>query len=183
MAFVGLVPSEHSSGAAHARSDHEGRQQPRPSPAGRVGLARAPPPEGRLRAPAATAARTRRDRARLALPAAPPPALAADGRPRQAAPEDRRRLRPRARRFRLGDRHRPTTQKQPDINYSRPEQRMRPPHGEPSQASMRHRRRRPATLDRGSSRRFPVMRSRPANVSLIHRRCPHPPLTRTHHNP
>ena len=31
---------------------------------------------------------------------------------------------------------------------------------------------RPATLDRGSSRRIPVMRHQPANVSLIHRRCP-----------
>ena len=35
-------------------------------------------------------------------------------------------------------------------------------------------RRRPATLERASSRRFPVMRCRPANVSLIHRRCPGP---------
>jgi transposase len=38
-------------------------------------------------------------------------ALAADGRPRQAPPEDRRRLRPRARRVRLGDRHQPAAQK------------------------------------------------------------------------
>lgn len=37
---------------------------------------------------------------------------------------------------------------------------------------------RPATLDRGSSRRTPVMRSRPANVSLTHRRCPGTPATR-----
>jgi transposase len=50
MAFVGLVPSEHSSGEQRrARVDHEGRQQPRPAPARRVGLARAPPAEGRLR--------------------------------------------------------------------------------------------------------------------------------------
>jgi len=41
-------------------------------------------------------------RACLALPTAPLPTLAADGRPRQAVAEDRRRLRPRARRLRLG---------------------------------------------------------------------------------
>ena len=35
--------------AAPARSDHQGRQQPRPSPARRVGLARAPPSDRRLR--------------------------------------------------------------------------------------------------------------------------------------
>lgn len=47
MAFVGLVPSEHSSGrAAPARSDHQGRQQSRPSAPGRVGLARAAPGPG-----------------------------------------------------------------------------------------------------------------------------------------
>ncbi len=40
--------------------DHQGRQQPRPSAARRVGLARTPPTEGRLRArPAANAAKTR----------------------------------------------------------------------------------------------------------------------------
>jgi hypothetical protein len=38
--------------------------------------------------------------------------------------------------------------------------------------------REPATLDRGSSRRTPVMRHQPANVSLIHRRCPGTPATR-----
>ncbi len=35
-------------------------------------------------------------------------------------------------------------------------------------------RRRPATLERASSQPFPVMRSRPGNVSLIHRRSPGP---------
>ena len=61
-----------------------------------------------------------RDRARLALPAAPLPALAADGRPRQATPEDRRRLRARARRLRLGDRDRATTPHRADRPASRP---------------------------------------------------------------
>ncbi len=39
---------------------------------------------------------------------------------------------------------------------------------------VRARSRSSATLDGGSSRRFPVMRSRPANVGLIHRRCRRP---------
>jgi hypothetical protein len=41
----------------------------------------------------------------------------------------------------------------------------------------------PATLDRGSSRRTPVMRHQPANVSLIHRRCPGTPATRRSRHP
>jgi hypothetical protein len=47
------------------------------------------------------------------------------------------------------------------------------PHGEPSKRLCgTSPGRRPATLDRDSSRRFPVMPSRPANISLTHRRCP-----------
>ena len=72
--------------AAAARIDHQGRQRAHTSAAGRVGLARTPPPQRRLsaRAPPTRPGR-RRDRARLALPATPPPALATDGRPRQTA--------------------------------------------------------------------------------------------------
>ncbi|MGH3040621.1 MAG: hypothetical protein ACRDNG_02570, partial [Gaiellaceae bacterium] len=100
------MPSEHSSGEQRRQgSITKGRQQPRAPTAGRGRLARAAAAEGRLRArpPSARPGRRRR-RARLALPAAAPPALAANGRPRQAVSEDRRRLRARAGRLRLGDR-------------------------------------------------------------------------------
>jgi hypothetical protein len=51
--------------------------------------------------------------------------------------------------------------------------------GASSRGSMRSRLRpERALLDRGSSRRFPVMPSRPANISLIHRRCPGPSTAR-----
>ena len=122
--------------AAPARVDHEGRQQPRPPAARRGGLARTPPAEGRLRArPPPTRPRRRRDRARLALPAAPLPTLAADGRPRQTAAEDRRRLRARARRLRLGDRHRPTTPHHlKKASLSASSSGCVRPHGEPSKA-------------------------------------------------
>ena len=94
-----------------ARFDHQGWQQPRAPAAGRGRLACAPTAEGRLRArPPPPRTGRRGDRARLALPASAPPALAADGRPRQTTPEDRRRLRPRACRLRLGDRDRAATQ-------------------------------------------------------------------------
>src|SRR5919197_464700 len=80
-----------------------------------------------------------------ALPAAAPPALAADGRARQAPPEDRRRLRPRARRLRLGDRDRATTQEHLTINQPPGlEQRMRPTTRRTLARSMR---RRPVTRD------------------------------------
>jgi transposase len=137
IAFVGLVPSEHSSGESpSARVDHQGRQRTCASPAGRVRLARTPTAEGRLRArPPPPRPGRDRDRAVLALPAAPLHPLAADGRARQAAPEDRRRLRPRARRLRLGDRDRPTTQnclERSSLSVS--SSGCVQPHGEPSQA-------------------------------------------------
>ena len=112
MAFVGLVPSEHSSGEqAPTGLHHQGRQRPCAAAARRGCLARPPAAEGRLpaRAPPARP-RRRRDRARLALPATAALPLAQDGRPRQAVAEDRRRLRPRARRLRLGDRDRAAAQ-------------------------------------------------------------------------
>src|SRR5207248_2491516 len=81
-----------------------------------------------------------RDRARLALPTTPLPALATDGRPRQTPPEDRRRLRPRARRLRLGDRDRATTPQHLTLNQPLDlEQRMRPTTRRTLEASMRHR--------------------------------------------
>lgn len=108
---------------APPRVDHEGRQQPRAPAPGRSGLARAPTAEGRLRArPPPTRPRRRCGRAILALPAAPLPALAADGRTRETTAEDRRRLRARARRLRLGDRHRAAAQERlnrPDASRSR----------------------------------------------------------------
>ena len=123
MAFVGLVPTEHSSGESQRRQrvDHEGWQQPRPSAADRSCLARAQAPEGQLRARAApTRSGPARDRARVALPTAPAPPLVADGRSRQTQPEDRRRVRPRARRVRLGDRDRATPQEQLTTTTTRP---------------------------------------------------------------
>jgi transposase len=113
MSYVGLVPSERSSG--------EKRRQGSITRAGNAHVRRllveaawhAPAAEGELRArPPPARPGPSRARARLALPAAPAQALAADGRPRQAPPEDRRGLRPRARRVRLGDRHRPAAQEQ-----------------------------------------------------------------------
>jgi transposase len=112
ISFVGLVPSERSSGEKRRQgSITKGRQRPRPPAAGRGRLARPPTSEAQLRALAPPARPgSRRARARLDRPAAPAPPLPADGRTRQAQPEDRRGLRPRARRVRLGDRHRPTAQ-------------------------------------------------------------------------
>jgi len=140
MAFVGLVPSEHSSGErrrqgsiskvgnSHVRrllveAAWHSRRRPK------VGYELRPPP---------TRPGRRRDRAVLALPAAPLPTLAADGRPRQATPEDRRRLRPRTRRLRLGDRHRPATQERL-IQPLGLQQRMRPTTRRTLASSMRHR--------------------------------------------
>ncbi len=176
MAFVGLVPGALLRRAPPPGLDHQGRQQPRAPAAGRGRLARPPPPEGRLRARAPpTRPGSGCRRARLALPATALPALAADGRPRQTTTEDRR-LRPRARRLRLGDRHRATAQERLSLIPIQPldlQQRMRPTTRRTLASSMRHRLpvTRDLSLDRGSSRRLPLMPSRPANVSLIHRRC------------
>src|SRR6516165_1250516 len=110
-------------------------------------MARTPAAEGRLR-PRPPPARTRRRdrRACLALPTAPLPALAANGRARQAAPEDRRCLRARAGRLRLGDRDRATTPNHLTINLPDLEQRMRPTTRRTLAGSMR-RQPRPATRD------------------------------------
>ncbi len=77
MSFVGLVPSERSSGEQRRQgSITKGRQRPRPAAAGRGRLALPPPPEGLLRALAPPGRPgPRRARARLGLPAAPPPPL------------------------------------------------------------------------------------------------------------
>jgi transposase len=71
MAFVGLVPSAHSSGEQRRQgSITKVRQQPRSPTLGRVRLARPPTAEGRLRArPPPPRPRRRGDRTRLALPA------------------------------------------------------------------------------------------------------------------
>src|SRR5436190_622189 len=93
MAFVGPLRA-FLRPASSTGVDHEGRQRARASAASRGRLARAPAAEGRLRArPPPTWPRLGRRRARLALPAAAPPTLTADVRPRQTAAEDRRRLR------------------------------------------------------------------------------------------
>jgi transposase len=140
MAFVGLVPSERSSG-----------EQRRQGSITKVGNAHV----RRLLVESAWHARrrptvgyqlARRQRGQDAivierawrLPAATAPALAADGRTRQTAAKDRRRLRPRARRLRLGDRHRSTTQESL-IQPLGLEQRMRPTTRRTLAAPMRHR--------------------------------------------
>ena len=181
MSFVGLVPSERSSGEAPPTGlDHESRLQPRAAAARRVRLARQTPTRpSATSSGAATAARTRPcSSARGAASSACIAAGSRMARPRQAPPEDRRRLRPRTRRIRLGDRHRPAAE-----HDLRPTTDERGVAGGPSQKENPRfiyaapARGRPATLDRGSSRRTPVMRSRPANVSLTHRRCPGTPAT------
>jgi hypothetical protein len=98
MSFVGLVPSERSSGEGPPAARRIGLEQP-PATDRRL-RARAPPPWPRPTGP----------RARVALPTASASPLAADAGSRQAPSEDRRRLCPRARRVRLGDRHRPADQ-------------------------------------------------------------------------
>jgi hypothetical protein len=97
MSFVGLVPSERSSGDGRRQGDHQGRLGTRPPAARRGRLEQPPPADCRLRARAPPPRPgPRRPRALVALPAATAPPLAANGRPRQAAAEDRRRVRPRA---------------------------------------------------------------------------------------
>jgi hypothetical protein len=127
---------------------------------------------------AESARKSRRDRrrARLALPATPLPTLATDGRPRQTAAEDRRRLRPRARRLRLGDRHRPTTPHH--LKASQPlglEQRMRPTTRRTLESSMRHppvtRNLRPRQLPTVTSHAVPTgeCQSDPPSLPRTHR--------------
>lgn len=75
--------------------------------------------------------------------------------------------------LRVGDRHRAAAAKR--LSERGSSSGCAPPHGGPSKplcGTGSHRR--PAALDRGSSRRFPVMPFRPANISLTHRRCPGP---------
>src|SRR3954469_1021971 len=134
MSFVGLVPSERSSG--------ERRRQGSITKTGNAHICRllieaawsagrpAPPGRRTARAPPARPGPARA-RPRLALPTTPLPPLAPDGRPRQAAPKDRRRLRPRARRLRLGDRHRAAAPRRGLSDESlRQEQRNAPDHTE-----------------------------------------------------
>ncbi len=148
MAFVGLVPSEHCSGERRRQGSitKVGNSHVRRLLVESAWHARRRPTVGYELSRRQRGQDAARDRTRLALPTAPLPALAADGRPRQAAPEDRRRLRPRARRLRLGDRDRPTTQDALTINQPLGlEQRMRPTTRRTLAGSMRHRQ--PVTRD------------------------------------
>jgi hypothetical protein len=131
-----LVPAEHSSG--------ERRRQGLITKVGNAHVRRllvepawhARRPDRRLRArpPPARPGRAH-PRARLALPAAAAWPLAEDGRPRQALAKDRRRLRPRTRRLRLGDRDRATAHKR--LSQSKIERRMRLSTRRTLEASMR----------------------------------------------
>src|SRR3954467_9029367 len=143
MSFVGLVPSERSSGErrrqgsitktgnAHIRrllveaawsagrrpqvGERLARRQHGQDP-----LLRAPPRRCPKRPPP-----------RRPLQPPPPPPRARGARPRQAAPKDRRRLRPRAGRLRLGDRHRAAAPRRGLSDESlRQEQRNAPDHTE-----------------------------------------------------
>ena len=139
MAFVGLVPSEHSSGERRRQGSitKVGNSHVRRLLVESAWHARRRPKVGYELSRRQRGQDALVDRARLALPAAPLPALATDGRTRQTAPEDRRRLRPRARRLRLGDRDRPTTQESL-IQPLGLEQRMRPTTRRTLASSMRH---------------------------------------------
>ena len=104
MAFLGLVPSEHSSGGKDRRGgDHQGRQRPRPPPAYRGVLALPPPPQhlsSLRKRRQGQPARSHRPRRQGHAP--PLPALQPHDRERQAPTQGRRRHRPRARRLHLG---------------------------------------------------------------------------------
>jgi transposase len=118
MAFVGLVPSERSSG-----------DQRRQGSITKVGNAHV----RRLLVESAWHARRRPTVGyQLARRQRGLPALATDGRPRQTTAEDRRRLRPRARRLRLGDRDRSTTPQHLTRSLSTSSSGCVQPHGEPS---------------------------------------------------
>ena len=105
--FVGLVPSERSSGDKRRHGhDHQSRLQPRSQVADRSGLA-LPPPARRLTdiAPPPGRAARGRDRCRLARTTTPLRTMGAPRRPSRQAPHDRRgRCRPRTGVLHLGDR-------------------------------------------------------------------------------
>ena len=106
--FLGLVPSEDSTGeGAAAGLDHQGRLQARPPAPGRGGLALPPPPLClRQAAPPPTGLRPTRGRHRLASPAPPIPPLAAPSRrARQARDQGGGRGDTRAQLLLLGDRN------------------------------------------------------------------------------
>jgi hypothetical protein len=101
MAFLGLVPSERCSGEQRRQGSitKVGNAHVRRLLVESAWHARRRPTVGSELAASPTRPRRPHSRARLALPATPLPALAADGRSRQTAAEDRRRLRPQARGF------------------------------------------------------------------------------------
>ena len=159
MSFVGLVPSEHSSGAKRkqgsitkAGNDHARRL-----------LVEAA--WNHRRRPGASYAiqRRRRDQQPLAVAraharrAATPQALDAAAQPRQRRAHDRRRDRPRAGRLRLGDRHRPTT----PTGLDTPRYRLWPAAGRPPRSTLASSMRRPKAtrvFRQRQPRRFPVLR-------------------------
>ena len=154
--------------------DHQGRQRARPPVARRVSLARASAPDRRLRArPPPTRPRPRRDRARLALSAAAV-LTAGSGWPAAASRTRRSSWPARASSPASSGRSQPTSPSGLSDQFIQPldlEQRMRPTTRRTLESSMRHRP--PVTRDFRPRQlpRIPVMPSRPANVSLIHRRC------------
>ncbi len=140
MAFVGLVPSEHSSGE-HRRqgsitkvgNSHVRRLWSRP-PGTRAAARRSA-----TSSPAASAAKTRRDRARLALPAAPL-LRAGSGWPAAASPSRRSSSPAPASSPASSGRSRPTSRSgAPDAQPLGLEQRMRPTTRRTLESSMRHR--------------------------------------------
>ena len=178
MSYLGMVPSEHSTGEqAPPRLDHEVRQPARPPAARRSGLAlSAEPPRGRTRARAPPGRPAPAgDRDQLASPATPAPNVAAPGRPaRQASHHRRGRSRPQlALRcwLLLGGHHRRLSSAGTARRWSR--RRRGRPHFAPAHPRFSYEQPHRATL--GSRpralRRNPVLRPpRSAHISLTARR-------------
>ena len=175
MGFVGLVLSEHSSG--ERRRQARASRPVTPTCAACWSSRPGTPGAGRGSAtssPAASAARTRSSASALGAVSSRSTS-AGRGWPVVASrpdPEDRRRLRSRACWARLGDRDRAAAAEHLiPIQPLDLEQRMRPTTRRTLETFMRHGP--PVTRDARARQlpTVPVMRFRPANVSLIHRRC------------
>jgi transposase len=170
MAYLGLVPSEHSSGAKRrqetaAGRHHQGGQPARPAHAGggRLDLQASGPGVGADEAaaggPAARGARDRVEGAGAALRPLPPPA-----RGRQAAAGGRHRDRARDAGLRLGDRAHGGAARRapqaPDSGRCRPSAGRRPSHGGDASARRRERSGEPSQTLRGGRVPNPAPRQR-----------------------
>jgi transposase len=104
MAYVGLIPSEHSSGTKRARRDHQNRQCASPPGPRRSGVALSPPSlHWQTAASPARGRARRREAARVARATAALSPLPMPRRAGQTQTACRHRDRPRAHRLRLGE--------------------------------------------------------------------------------